>query len=145
MKTPPNAIMVRRYRAGLSRIVGRMMLLLTTTGRKSGNPHTVCVQYELMEGKYYIGAGFGEKCDWYKNLKVDPHVTVEVGKHKFNGTAEVLDGEEKIADFMAYRLKKSPLMVGLILKMDGCSFRPSRAELLEYSRRIGVAVVTPNP
>jgi deazaflavin-dependent oxidoreductase (nitroreductase family) len=145
MKTPPNAIMVKRYRAGMGKVVGRMMLLLTTTGRKSGNPHTVCVQYEMMDGKYYIGAGFGEKCDWYKNLKVNPRVTIEVGSRKFNGTAEVLAGEEKIADFMTYRLKKSPLMVGLILKMDGCSFRPDRAELLEYSRRIGVAVVTPNP
>jgi hypothetical protein len=72
-------------------------------------------------------------------------VAIEVGSRKFKGTAEVLTGEEQIADFMVYRLKKSPLMVGMILKMDGCSFRPSRAELVEYSKRIGVAVVTPNP
>jgi len=145
MKTPPNEIMVRRYRAGLGRIAGRMMLLLTTTGRKTGNPHTVCVQYEIMDGKYYIGAGFGEKCDWYRNLQVTPRVVIEVGKRTFLGTAEVLAGEEKVADFLTYRLKKHPLMVGLIMKMDGCSFRPTRSELLEYARRIGVAVITPDP
>ncbi|MPM52400.1 hypothetical protein SDC9_99159 [bioreactor metagenome] len=46
MKTPPNALMVQRYRAGLGLLAGRMILLLTTTGRKSGNLHTVAVQYE---------------------------------------------------------------------------------------------------
>ena len=144
MKTPPNSVMVASYRAGMGKVVGRMMLLLTTTGRKSGNPHTVCVQYELMDGRFYIGAAFGEKCDWYKNLKADPHVTIEVGRRTFNGTAEVLAGEGKIADYLTYRLKKHPLMVGMIMKMDGCSFRPTRTELLEYSRRIGVAVITPD-
>jgi deazaflavin-dependent oxidoreductase (nitroreductase family) len=144
MKTPPNSIMVKRYRAGMGKVVGRMMLLLTTTWRKSGNPHTVCVQYELMDDRFYIGAAFGEKCDWYKNLKADPHVTIEVGRRTFNGTAEVLAGEGKIADYLTCRLKKHPLMVGMIMKMDGCSFRPGRTELLEYASRIGVAVITPD-
>lgn len=145
MKIPPNEVMVRRYRAGLGRIAGQMMLLLTTTGRKSGNLHTVAVQYELIEGKYFIGAGFGEKCDWYRNLQVTPRVTIEVGRRTLTGTTEVLSGEEKIADYLTYRLKKHPLMVGMILKMDGCSFRPARTELLEYAKRIGVVVIVPDP
>jgi deazaflavin-dependent oxidoreductase (nitroreductase family) len=143
MKTPPNEVMVRRYRAGLGKIAGRMILLLTTIGRKSGKPHTVAVQYEKMGNKYYIGAATGQKSDWYRNILTTPEVDVEIGSKKMRGTAEPMVGEENIADFMVYRLKKHPLMIGLILKMDGCSFRPTRRELLEYSRRITVVTITP--
>lgn len=143
MKTPPNEVMVRRYRAGLGNIAGRMILLLTTIGRKSGNPHTVAVQYEKIDDKYYIGAANGVKSDWYRNILVHPEVDLEVGNLKIHGVAEPMVGEEKITDFMAYRLKRHPLMIGLILKMDGCSFRPGREELLEYSRKITVVTITP--
>jgi deazaflavin-dependent oxidoreductase (nitroreductase family) len=142
MKTPPNELMVNRYRAGLGKIAGRMILLLTTTGRKSGKLHTVAVQYEKLDGKVYIGAGSGQKCDWYRNILANPRVMIEIGDQKSNGTAEVLAGDGQVADFMAYRLKKHPLMIGMILKSDGCSFRPSREQLLVYSRRIAVVMVT---
>jgi deazaflavin-dependent oxidoreductase (nitroreductase family) len=142
MKTPPNEVMVKRYRAGLGRLAGRMILLLTTTGRKSGRQHTVAVQYEKIDGKVYIGAGYGQKCDWYRNILANPKVAVEIGTQKSQATAEVMQGEERIADFMEYRLKRHPLMIGAILKADGISFRPKREELLAYSKRIAVVILT---
>ena len=143
MKMPPNEVMVRRYRAGLGKVAGRMILLLTTIGRKSGNSHTVAVQYEKIDGKYFIGAANGVKSDWYQNILAHPEVDLEVGNLKIRGVAEAMVGEDKIADFLAYRLKRHPLMIGLILKRDGCSFHPDREELLEYCRKINVVTITP--
>ena len=144
MKYPPNQLMVKRYRAGLGRIIGRMILLLTTIGRKSGKLHTVAVQYEVVGGRYFIGAGGGLKSDWFQNIQANPHVEIEVGKKRYLCTAEPMLDVEKIADFLEYRLKRHPIMIRLILKMDGCSFHPSRQELLEYSRRLAVVVITPD-
>ena len=143
MKTPPNEVMVRRYRAGLGKVAGRMILLLTTTGRKSGSPHTVAVQYEKIDGKYVIGAANGVNSDWYRNILAHPEVDLVVGDLKIHGIADTMVGEDKIADFMTYRLKRHPLMIGLILKMDGCSFRPGREELLDYCKKIAVVTITP--
>jgi len=144
LKLPPNAVMVKRYRAGLGRIVGRMILLLTTRGRKTGSLHTVAVQYEKMDGKYYIGAAGGLKSDWLRNLQADPIVELEVGSKKFSARAETLLDTEKITQFLEYRLKRHPLMIRLILKMDGVSFFPTRQELFDYSKNLAVAVITPN-
>jgi len=143
MKMPPNDVMVRRYHAGLGRVAGRMILLLTTIGRKSGNPHTVAVQYEKIDDKYFIGAANGQKSDWYRNILVHSEVELEIGSQKMRGGAEPLLGEEKILDFMSYRLNKHPLMIGMILKMDGCSFKPNQDELRDYCRRITVVMITP--
>lgn len=141
LKNPPNESGVRRYRAGLGKVAGRMILLLTTTGRKTEKMHTVAVQYEKIGDQYFIGAGSGQKYDWYRNILVNPRVVVEIGSRRVNRKAEVVTGEEKIANFLAYRFKKHLLMVGMILKMDGGNFRLRCDELLEYARRI--AVVSP--
>ncbi len=142
MKAPSNELMVKRYRTTfMGKTAWRMILLLTTIGRKTGNPHTVAVQYEKIDGKYYIGAGQGKKCDWYRNILANPQVTIEISDKKTNGIAEVITGEEEIAEFLEYRLRKHPLMVGLILKADGCSFHPDHTELLEYARGIGLVSI----
>ena len=64
------------WRLGLGPILGRILLLLTTTGRKSGRPRRTMLDYTVMEGRKYIGSGWGET-QWYKNILADPRVTVQ--------------------------------------------------------------------
>lgn len=49
------------YKLGLGRLIGKVVLLLTTTGRKTGLARVTPVQYELIDGVYHIGAVFGVK------------------------------------------------------------------------------------
>ena len=45
-----------------------------------------------LEDSYVVGAGPGQRCDWYRNLLANPEVTVQVGPHRFEARAEpVLD------------------------------------------------------
>lgn len=145
MNMPPNALMIRRYRAGLGLLMGGMILLLTTTGRKSGQPHTVAVQYERMDGKYVIGAAGGLKSDWLRNIQANPRVGMEIGKKKFTGLAEVILEPGEITRILEYRLKRHPLMLRIILKIDGLGFNPKHSELLIYAQRLAFVAVTPNP
>lgn len=72
--------------------VGRQLLLLTTTGAKSGSARTVPVVYTKDGDDYIVVASKGgapTSPDWFHNLKADPTVTVEVGKEKFQATAIV--------------------------------------------------------
>lgn len=143
MKTPPNALMVQRYRAGLGFFTHRMMLLLTTTGRKSGKPHTVAVQYERIDGKYYVGAAGGLQSDWLKNIQANSAVTLEIGRKSIQAKAEVILEPEEITRLLELRLKKHPLLVGMILKMDGVGFHPEHEQLMAYSKRLAFAAITP--
>ena len=145
MKIPKeiNQQACRIYRSFSWRFIGKMILLLTTTGRISGLPRTTPLQYEKMKGNYYLGSANGENSDWVRNLLIDPRVKLRVGKAEFAGTAEVIRDREQLADFLAYRLRRHPIMLPLIFKMDGVSARPDRQELLAYAERLVLVVIHP--
>jgi len=140
---PPNRQFTLLYRRFLYRLAGKGVLLLTTRGRKTGNPHTIGLQYELIDGSYYVGSAGGDRSDWYRNLLADPCVTVEVGTHPFKAKAEPVNDPERIAAFLEFRLNKKPLMMRLILRMDGLTGRVDHKALLEYSRKIRLVVLKP--
>jgi len=77
---------------------GKPLLLLTTTGAKSGQRHTNPVMY-LADGNRLIvfasKRGAPTHPDWYHNLVAHPEVTVEVGTETYEATATVLKGEEQ--------------------------------------------------
>jgi deazaflavin-dependent oxidoreductase (nitroreductase family) len=64
------------------RLVGNDMLLLTTQGRRSGEPHTVPLLFVRDAARLIVIASFGGRDrhpDWYLNLTGDPSVKVRVG------------------------------------------------------------------
>ena len=80
------------------RIVGGPVLLLTTTGRKSGRERTVPLLY-LKDGEdlVVVGSNGGTATPpaWWLNLTDNPEATVEVGGHKMRVRAEEAGFEEK--------------------------------------------------
>jgi deazaflavin-dependent oxidoreductase (nitroreductase family) len=79
---------------------GTHILLLTTKGRKSGQPRTHALIYREYEGKYLIVASKGGSDvppTWFSNLEVDPHVTVQIKKETFAARARVATPDEKPA------------------------------------------------
>ena len=118
------------YAIGLGPLVGRVILLLTTNGRRSGLKRITPLQYEVIGSDYYVGAARGMKADWVRNIQADPHVEVRVGSRHFQGTAEIVTIPSKFADFMEIRLERHPRMIGLIMeKAHGLPRRPSREQL----------------
>jgi len=136
-------IHTRLYAAGLGWIVGWLILLLEHTGRKSGKQYATPLQYEKVAGDYYIGAGRGQKADWFRNLQAYPHVSVSVGRKRFTALAEPVSDPERVADFLALRLKRHPLMVGLMMKLHRLPLKPSRAQLLELGRNTALVILHP--
>jgi deazaflavin-dependent oxidoreductase (nitroreductase family) len=140
-KKPPQLA----YALGLGPIIGRKVLLLTTTGRKTGLPRVTPLQYEEIDGCYYLGSAMGTESDWYKNLVANPRVEVRVGRKKFQGVAEASTDLSRVVDFIEYRLARNPRMLGAILKAHGVSAKPTRTQLEEYSRNRALVIIRPVP
>jgi len=73
-------------------------LLLTTQGRKSGEPRTLPLIYGQDGKRYVIVASRGGAPDhpaWYKNLAATPTVEVQVAADKFEARASTAKGEER--------------------------------------------------
>jgi F420H(2)-dependent quinone reductase len=89
------------YRLSGGRIGGRVadapVLLLTTTGRKSGQSRTVPVVY-LDDGRISVigsNAGHGRTPAWSLNLQANPDAEVEVGRRRQGVRARVAEGDER--------------------------------------------------
>ena len=77
---------------------GRPLLLLTTTGAKSGETHTTPLVYSKDGDRYVIIASMGgapKSPSWYFNVKANPKVTLEVGTEKFEASASIAEGAER--------------------------------------------------
>jgi deazaflavin-dependent oxidoreductase (nitroreductase family) len=102
---------ILQYKLGMGWVIGKYVLLLTTTGRKSGKPRHTPLEYlyDKENDKYRVAAGWGGKTDWYRNLRKDPHVFVQVGRRKFNAIAETASDAE-VAIYMMTVSSRHPRM-----------------------------------
>ncbi len=97
-----NRRVIEEYRASGGHVPGMSgpsgMLLLTTTGARSGEARTAPMMYRT-DGErlvvYASAAGAKRHPAWYRNLVAHPDVTVEVGADRFSATAAVAEGEER--------------------------------------------------
>ncbi|WP_405536550.1 nitroreductase/quinone reductase family protein [Streptomyces sp. NBC_00075] len=78
---------------------GARLLLLTTTGARTGTPHTTPLGYLPDGGERVLviasAAGSSRHPDWYRNILAHPQVTVESGVFTYEARAVVLDREER--------------------------------------------------
>jgi deazaflavin-dependent oxidoreductase (nitroreductase family) len=81
---------------------GSALVLLTTTGARTGRRRTVPLGYLEIDGRPVVVAsamGADKNPDWMHNIRHDPHVTVETGKETYEAVASIPDGAERDALF----------------------------------------------
>ena len=80
------------------KMMGFSVLLLTTTGRKSGKLHTTPLGYFMRNGGYIVVASNsgGEKNPaWFLNIQNNRNVRIQIRNKTLEGTARTLSGEER--------------------------------------------------
>jgi deazaflavin-dependent oxidoreductase (nitroreductase family) len=99
---------------------GNELLLLTTTGAKSGQRRVSPLSCKRIDGKLLIVAGYGGadiNPSWVHNLRADPRAHVELGTESFDVTARELSPAERadiiekltaeVSAFVEYQAKTS--------------------------------------
>src|SRR5579859_3184248 len=74
------------------------LVLLTTKGRRTGQPHTTPMMFHREGDQVLVIAsniGAPRHPDWYLNLVADPWVTVEIGDETYQGLAVPTEGAER--------------------------------------------------
>jgi deazaflavin-dependent oxidoreductase (nitroreductase family) len=98
-----NQTVIKEFRANRGEIssgplAGRHVMLLTTTGAKSGKESTVVLGFGKDGDRYVIIAaanGAPNHPAWYHNLQARPIATVEIGPDKFKARARTARPEER--------------------------------------------------
>ncbi len=97
-----NTNIAEEFRANGGKVGGQFagadLLLLTTTGAKSGQARLAPLAYFLVEGKLIIvgsKAGADTNPDWVHNLRANPRAHVEVGSDAYDVVASELSADER--------------------------------------------------
>ncbi len=118
---------------------GARVLLITTTGRRTGVPRSTCVQFvETLEGPVVWGTGSGSPRDpdWFWNLRAAQVAEVQVGRDRFRARPQELTGAAREAMWTGTILARAPqvaryarranrtIPVALLRPLDGPGSRP---------------------
>ncbi len=101
-----NAAVVEAFRAGRDPdgMHRDRLLLLTTTGRRTGRKRTTPMMFHRDGDRLMViasNAGAARDPQWLLNLTADPEVVVEVGDERFPAVARPLDGADYDEAWMA--------------------------------------------
>ena len=97
-----NRQLIEEFRANGGKVSGMFagapLILLTTTGARSGQPRVAPLVYTTDNDRMVIIASKGgapTHPDWFHNLRANPEVTVEVGTESFTAHATIPEGAER--------------------------------------------------
>lgn len=91
-------------------MAGRRMLILTTTGARSGEPREAVVTFSRDGERYVIAAsksGAPVNPGWFHNLVANPEVIVEAEGKRFAARATVISGAERDRLFEQHAAERS--------------------------------------
>jgi deazaflavin-dependent oxidoreductase (nitroreductase family) len=93
------------WRLGLESLLRRFaFLVLTSRGRATGEARHTMLEHSTVDGRIYVAPGWGRRTQWYRNLLVDPHVTVQRNGETFAAIARpVVDDAELARVFQVVR------------------------------------------
>ncbi len=119
-----NAAIISEFRANEGKVGGQFegapLLLLHTTGARTGQERIAPMMYRNVDGGYAVfasKAGADTNPDWFHNLVANPDVTVEIGSETVAVRARVAEGDERESIWTAQKTEY-PGFAGYEAKTD---------------------------
>jgi deazaflavin-dependent oxidoreductase (nitroreductase family) len=98
------------WRMGLEPLLRHLrFIVLTTHGRKSGGPRRVMLEHSYRNGRVYIAPGWGERTQWYLNIRANPRVTVQRNGKTLAAMAQLVTDDTELAELYHLARKNSPV------------------------------------
>ncbi|GAB4463561.1 MAG: nitroreductase family deazaflavin-dependent oxidoreductase [Anaerolineales bacterium] len=134
------------YRVRLGWLLGGRFLMLTHTGRKSGQPRQTVLEvvyHDSETGAYFVAAAWRGKADWFKNVQANPAVQVTAGTRTFPAAAAVMQADEAARIFLAYARRYPLAFRELSRMMLGETLQPNMEDCLRMTQSVPLVALTP--
>jgi deazaflavin-dependent oxidoreductase (nitroreductase family) len=105
------------YRLGLGSLVGRLFMVMTTIGRKSGRPRRTAIEFHEFKGRKYVFSNWGMKTDWYQNIERNPCITIQTWRGAEGVLARRISSDEELKE--VFEFARSNPSMRVILKTLG--------------------------
>ena len=133
------------YRARLGWLLGDRFLMLTHTGRVSGLPRQVVlevVRHDKETDTYVVASAWGEKSDWYRNLRQTPEAALTVGRRHLDVIAERLPPEEAERELSHYA-QRHPAAARSLARLMGFPVDDAEADFPALSSQLPLMAFRP--
>lgn len=118
------------YRKGLGLMLGGRFLLLTHRGRKTGRIYQTVLEvlrHDETTGEYIVVSAYGDKADWYRNIRASPALEVQVGRHQFVPDQRFLTEEEGYGELLCYE-RRYPVISLILMRVVGLKYHGTESE-----------------
>jgi deazaflavin-dependent oxidoreductase (nitroreductase family) len=127
------------YRWGFGWLFGHRLLVVNHTGRITGKPRRVVLEVvsrDATDGSYVVASGWGPTAAWYRNVRHNPQVTIEVGRRTIPVTALPLPPAEGAGIFAWYATRHRTAATHLLPRLMGYAVDGSDADFRAVGQRI---------
>jgi len=135
------------YKLGLGRLLGHRFLLLTHSGRRSGREYQTLlevVHYQPRTRESVVVSGWGERADWYRNIKAHPAVEVRTGTQRYAPVWRELEPDEADAVVTEY-VDQLPSFVRPLARRLGLVSRRTEADNRNEAAHLLMIGLRPRP
>lgn len=122
------------WRLGLGPLLGRYILIITHTGRKSGVPRQTAVEYHVINGIKYIPCAFGMKAQWYRNILANPRVSIQSSDGLERMVAVRVREYNELITVVETILSRNPALMNLYL--ESLNISPTRKDILAHKENL---------
>jgi len=130
------------WRMGLGFLIGRYIMVITTSGRKSGLPrHTMAEWHPLPDGRKFVPVNYGERAQWYRNIASDPHVTIQTSDGIEHVVARRITDDADLLEVYHTIKRLNPMMVQWYL--DANHDEDSETDILANKDRLYIVTFEP--
>lgn len=124
------------YRLGLGWLMGKRFVLINHRGRVTGLPRQTVVEVVERDpetGTITVVAGYGARTQWYRNLKAQPEVVIQLGRRKIPVTA-VFVPPEAGEEIMVRYMKRYGMLTRELFSILGYTWDGSEAGVRQIAR-----------
>jgi deazaflavin-dependent oxidoreductase (nitroreductase family) len=133
------------YRLNLGWLLGHRGLLLIHQGRKSGllwETMLEVIRYDPATKESIVLSGWGEKADWYRNIKVTPAMEVRTGGERYVPEHRFLAPEENHTEITDYE-RRHPLAVYIFAQVFGYPLGATESVRREFASSLRLVAFRP--
>lgn len=134
------------YRMGLGRVYGLVpLLILTTRGRRSGQPRYAALEFRRHGSKFYVVSMWGEHPQWYQNLLASPLAALRYGKERHNVRAAMVDDPHEALRVLNLFRKTAPAIYDPLITRLSAETNISPRKLPDISHQFTIVRLDPIP
>jgi len=133
------------YRLGLGGFLGKRFIRIFHRGRISGETREAVVEivrFEPESGTAVTISAWGDRADWFRNIRKNPLVEAQIGWHRYAAEAVILTEDQRVTEFINYA-RIHPVTAVRLPGLVGHELDGNEDDFIAFAKKVEMVAVKP--